>query len=329
MELGRRIGLASGEWLGKGLIYLKTKEKPPFQTRAEVARKIARGGLTDDQKTELWESLYLTADELCAFLRSVSKVARHPFIYSMVCMAAHTGARRSELIRADVSDVDFDSQVVTIREKKRVRGQQTSRRVSLSPFLAGVLKDWLPVHPSGNHLFCHSGEMGRSEKRSRTTGYLNGKDRPTTDKARSASVRNREQLGFVRPVDQNEAADPFSRTIQNTEWSVLPGRHVLRHSFASICASRGIDQRLINAWMGHQTVEQQKRYQHLFPQKQQDTNREMSRISNSLAQLEQAFSLTGTGRDSRDQVEARSVREPPFGWSHPQHARRWPGLSGH
>jgi hypothetical protein len=42
----------------------KAKEKPRFQTRAEIQRRIARGGLTDDQKTELWESLYLTADEL-------------------------------------------------------------------------------------------------------------------------------------------------------------------------------------------------------------------------------------------------------------------------
>jgi len=183
------------------------------------------------------------------------------------------GARRSELIRAEVSDVDFDGQVVTIREKKRVRGQQTSRRVPLSPFLAGVLKEWLAVHPGGNHLFCHSGEVGRSKKRSRTTGYLNGKNRPTTDKARTASVRNREQPGFG-PLTENEAADHFSRTIQNTEWSVLSGWHVLRHSFALICASRGIDQRLINAWMGHQTIEQQKRYQHLFPQKQQDAIRE-------------------------------------------------------
>ena len=54
----------------------------------------------------------------------------------------------------------------------------------------------------------------------------------------------------------------------------MPGWHALRHSFASICASRGVDQRLINAWMGHQTLEQQKRYQHLFPQTQQDAIRE-------------------------------------------------------
>jgi integrase len=261
---GRRTGLVSREWPGKGLVYQKTKEKPPFQTQAEIRRKIARGGLTDDQKAELWEALYLTADELAAFLRYVAEAARHPFIYPMVCMAAHTGARRSELIRAEVSDVDFDGLVVTIREKKRTRGKQTYRQVPLSPFLADVLKDCL---------FCHAGTVGHSKKRSPTTGYLNGKNRPTTNKARLAGVTEREQPGFA-PLTENEAADHFSRTLQDGEWCVVPGWHALRHSFASICASRGIDQRLINAWMGHQTAEQQKRYQHLFPQKQQDAIRE-------------------------------------------------------
>ena len=270
---GRRTGLVSREWPGKGLVYQKTTEKPPFQTRDEIRRKIARGGLSGAQTTLLWESLYLTADELAAFLRHVSDAARHPFIYPMVCMAAHTGARRSELIRAEVTDVDFDGQVVTIREKKRVRGQATSRRVPLSPFLAEVLKAWLAQHAGSHHLFCHAGAVKHSKKRSRTTGYLNGKKRPTTDKQRMASVKAREQPG-IASLTENEAADHFNRTLQDGEWSIVPGWHALRHSFASICASRGIDQRLINAWMGHQTAEQQKSYQHLFPQKQQDAIRE-------------------------------------------------------
>ena len=268
------MGIVSKEWPGKGLVYQKTTEKPPFQTRAEIARKIARGGLMEAQQDELWESLYLTADELPEFLRFASEAARHPFIYPMLCMAAHTGARRSELIRADVSDVDFDAQVVTIREKKRVRGKQTSRRVPLSPFLAGVLKEWLATHPGGNHLFCHAGEVARSKKRSRKTGYRNGEGRPTTDKGRLAELKDRELPGF-EALTEGESADHFTRTVKDSEWSVVPGWHALRHSFASICASRGIDQRLINAWMGHQTVEQQKRYQHLFPQQQQDAIREV------------------------------------------------------
>jgi integrase len=234
---GRRTGLVTREWLAKGLVYQKTKEKPPFQTQQEIRRKIARGGLTDDQKAELWESLYLTAVELSAFLWYVSEAARHPFIYPMVCMAAHTGARRSELIRAEVSVVDFDGQVATIREKKRTRGRQTSCRVPLSPVLAGVLKEWLSHHPGSHHLFCHAGAVGHSKKRSPTTGFLKGKNRPTTNKGRLASVKEREQPGLA-PLTENEAADHFARTLEDGEWSIVPGRHALRHSFASICASR-------------------------------------------------------------------------------------------
>jgi integrase len=120
----------------------------------EIERKIARGGLTDEQVGELWDSLYLTADELPDFLEHVRRTARHPWIHPMCCMAAHAGTRRSEMIRAKVGDVDFEAGIVTIREKKRVRGRQTTRRVPLSPFLTDVLVGWLAAHPGGPHLFC-------------------------------------------------------------------------------------------------------------------------------------------------------------------------------
>ena len=41
--------------------------------------------------------------------------------------------------------------------------------------------------------------------------------------------------------------------VDGSKWQVLLGWHVLRHSFASNCAAKGVDQRLIDEWMGHQT----------------------------------------------------------------------------
>lgn len=161
---------------------------------------------------------------------------------------------------------------MTIREKKRVKGRETTRRVPLSPFLAAVLTDWIAVHPGGAFLFCHAGFVERSSKRSRTTGHKNGKVRPTSLKGRMASVKEREEP-HASALTENEASDHFARTLRESEWSVVPGWHALRHGFASICASKGIDQRLINSWLGHQTLEQQQRYQHLFPQQQQDAIR--------------------------------------------------------
>ena len=48
----------------------------------------------------------------------------------------------------------------------------------------------------------------------------------------------------------------------------IRGWHVFRHSFISNCAAKGIDQRMIDRWSGHQTDEMRKRYTHLFPDSQ-------------------------------------------------------------
>jgi hypothetical protein len=39
-----------------------------------------------------------------------------------------------------VADVDFDADIILIREKKRSHKQRTTRHVSLTPFLKGVLR---------------------------------------------------------------------------------------------------------------------------------------------------------------------------------------------
>src|SRR5881227_3234217 len=94
--------------------------------------------------------------------------------------------------RVLIADVDFEGGTVVIREKKRSRKQRTTRRVPLTPFLAGVLKEWLSNHPGGTALFCHAGEVFRSKKRSRTTGHKSDKKRPSSLKGRMATVRQRE-----------------------------------------------------------------------------------------------------------------------------------------
>jgi integrase len=135
--------------------------------------------------------------------------------------------------------------------------------------LSRFLKDVLTEHPGGQSLFCLAGEITRSKKLSRSTGHLDGKTRTTTLEGRLEDVRQRDQTGIL-PLTKDQAADHFARTLRKSEWAEVPGWHTLRHSFASICASRGINQRLINTWMGHQTEEQQNRYQHLFPKQQRE-----------------------------------------------------------
>ncbi len=261
---GEPMGLTSGRFPNRGLRYPKADEKPPFMTMAEIERQIAAGGDPDT----LWEALYLQAGELIELLAHVKEKASHPWIYPVFCFAAHTGARRSEIMRALVSDVDFAGNTVLIREKKRARGERTTRRVPLSSVLKKVLLDWLAIHPGGPALFCHTGEVFRSKKRSRTTGHQDQKVRPSGLKARLATVRLRERPTHSA-LTRNEMRDHFERVMAGTKWEVMRGFHTLRHSFVSACASMGVDQRLLQQWCGHMDEKTSRRYMHLYPSTQQ------------------------------------------------------------
>jgi integrase len=262
---GEPMDLTSGRFPANGLRYPKADEKPPFMTREEIERQLSSGG----NPAVLWECLYLTGPDLTELLAYVEKKATHGWIYPLFCFAAHTGARRSELIRALVADVDFAGNTVLVREKKRSRGERTTRRVPMSAILRQVLKDWLEVHPGGPNLFCHASEVARSKKRSRTTGHKNGKARPSSLKGRMAKVRKRERSA-PSALTRNEVHDHFQRVLAASKWEVIRGLHCLRHSFISACASKGVDQRLVQEWAGHMNEATSRRYRHLWPSTQQE-----------------------------------------------------------
>lgn len=236
------MGLLTGSFPVQGLRYPKTTEKPPFQTWAEIEQQIARGGLSKPEIAELWDCLYLTLPEIDELLRFVLEHARYGFLYPMAVFAAHTGARRSEMMRSRINDIDFASNTVLIREKKRVKSKRTTRRVPMSPKLAGVMQDWLASYPGGLYTFCH------------TALHI-----PQSNKTRT------ELTGLTK----NEANHHLQRLLAGSKWEKVRGWHVFRHSFASNCASLGVDQRLIDEWLGHQTEEMRKRYRHLLPDQQQ------------------------------------------------------------
>ena len=68
-----------------------------------------------------------------------------------------------------------------------------------------------------------------------------------------------------KPISGNQAHDDFKAAVVGSKWAQLRGWHIFRHSFASILAAAGIDQRVINEWLGHQTEQMVRRYRHLFP----------------------------------------------------------------
>lgn len=102
----------------------------------------------------------------------------------------------------------------------------TTRRVPLTPFLKEVLAGWMKTRGKGKTLFC---------------------------KADGKAIAPREAHNY------------FQRGLRLSQWSVLKGWHVFRHSFISALASKGVDQRIIDDLVGHSTEEQRRRYRHLVP----------------------------------------------------------------
>jgi integrase len=230
-------GIIKGVFPGKGLRFPKEEEKEPFRTFAEIEAVIAAENPDDARRDTLWEALYLTRPEIEEFLLHVRQNATLPWVYPMVAFAAYTGARRSEMLRALATDVDLAGGTVTVREKKRVKGKRSTRTAPITPRLAEALREWLAVRPESPFLFCQAPRVTRSKTK---------REGPTA-------------------VTKDEAHDHFKRTVADSKWQVLRGYHVLRHSFISALASEGVDQRVIDEVVGHQSEEQRKRYRHLYP----------------------------------------------------------------
>jgi len=239
---GVLAGLVDGPFPNKGLRFPKLDEKPPYQTWGEIERRIAAGGLTKEQIADLWDCLYLRPGEIAELLAYVKEHGTQPWVNPLVCAAAHTGARRSELLRTQIADVDFSGGTILLHEKKRSREKRTTRRVTITPLLRQVLQEWLEVHPGGPWLFAQKAKIVRSKTK------------------RSAATQ----------VTRDESHDHFKRSLAESKWKVLRGLHSLRHSFISCLAGAGVDQRIIDELAGHQTPEQQKRYRHLGPDLKQE-----------------------------------------------------------
>jgi integrase len=172
----------------------------------------------------------------------------------MFAIAAYTGARRSEIIRSEVGDFHLDEGYVLIREKKRRTDARISYRdVALHPRLKEIMAEWLNQHPGGRYTISVPPGMIRSKSKAETP----------------------------QPLTLSQARSHFEQTLDNSKWKVVRGFHVLRHSFASNLARKGVHQSIIDRWLGHQTEEMTRRYRHLYPEEKKQAMDAMSKAAYS------------------------------------------------
>ena len=218
------------------LVRVKGAGDPPrFQTLAEIEAVIARGGLARAEEGALWDRLYLTPGEIGEILELARTRSRHGVSHVLHAIPAYTGMRRGEILRLRWDDVEFEHDGIVARSKKQSRqADETARRIDLHPALKAILRDWQGKRPKGQFVACDD--------------------------------------GVLDPLERHQAEERFWQPLKGTRW-VIPERnnrpkigfHTYRHSFASNLAAAGVDQRVIDEFMGHTTEAMRKRYRHLFP----------------------------------------------------------------
>ncbi len=219
-----------------GLTPIKEEiELPPFRTIAEIEARLVRGGLSESEVNDAWDCLYLGPSEIADLLRTVRERSDTDFGFMLHCVPAYTGLRRGELLRLRWPDVEFDQGHIIARSRKQSRrAVETSRRIDLHPELRRELLDWRERRPGGQYVVC--------------------------------------EPNSPEPLDPDLANRAFWQPMRGTTWCLKSkknwfkvGFHTYRHSFASNLAALGVDQRIIDEWMGHQTEAMRKRYRHLHP----------------------------------------------------------------
>jgi integrase len=210
-------------------------DRPPFRTIAEINRIIERGGLSESESLALWECLYLSPEEIAGLLATVRTNAREDFSYLLHAIPAYTGVRRGEMLRLRWLDVELDEGYIIARSRKQSRKKtETVRRIDMHPELQKELLAWREKRPKGQFVLCDAKNL--------------------------------------EPIDKHRANRSFWQPLRNTPWCLDRRKnwykisfHSYRHSFASNLAAVGVDQRVIDEFMGHQTEAMRKRYRHLFP----------------------------------------------------------------
>ncbi|WP_254509511.1 tyrosine-type recombinase/integrase [Anatilimnocola floriformis] len=218
----------------------------PFRTKAEIEGILTRGGLDEAGKLDLWECLYLNPTEIAGLLDLVRRRAEFETSLMLHAIPAYTGIRRGEILRLKWVDVDLEAGVLTAHSRKQSRSRrEVTRRIDIHPELKELLENWRAAHPLGQYVLCTEG---------------------TTEPLSSDKANNR----FWQPMRRTEWCLDVKKS-----WFKI-GFHSYRHSFASNLASLGVDQRIIDEFMGHTTEEMRKRYRHLFPSRKAEAIRAIS-----------------------------------------------------
>lgn len=222
-----------------------------------------------------------TPDQLAAMERHCRCRPALTWLADVIVALSRTGMRIRELANLRWSDVDFDKNVIQIRndvrrpgiaaQERRSTKNRKDRHVPLHAELRTVLTR-LPRHRDG-YVF-HGVRGGR---------------------LKSDTVRVILKRDVIAPLAKRFPAPPGQRGFPHATV------HGFRHAFISQCANRGVPEQTVMAWVGHRSS---RIARHYYTLSDRESQRQMEKLT---------FADGAAGDGAADSPSAPTEETPPDG----------------
>jgi len=197
-----------------------------WKTAQEIKDELKERDYSKEDIAKMWEGRFYTKAEIGRFLTMAREKDEELFV--ALCVAAFTGARRSEIARMRWADVSWGTKIVTVKGWKGSSTRKvTPREIGMHPILLDALKS--QKLRTGRSEFIFPNEEG--------------------------------QVGEPRYMTKR-----LNRLVKGTEFALGCGWHKFRHSLITHMASDGEDQRRIDKTVGHVSESMRRRYAHVTPE---------------------------------------------------------------
>ncbi len=222
-----------GTWIKQAVKYFVTEGLLPKDS--EIRLHLER---PKETTTYCW-----TADEVAAMIAHCRATDGLEWLATLIVSLCYTGMRISEIVDLRWGDLDFTGRFIQLVDEESTRSSKHTHPTRTTK--SGRNRSF-PMHPE---VFAELSALPRHKDGYVFHGPLDG--RLKADVVRRALVRD-----VLKPLAGRFGSGQGSK-------SFADGRlHSFRHFFCSLCANRGVPERMLMDWLGHTNAEMVRRYYH-------------------------------------------------------------------
>ncbi|MCP4594828.1 MAG: site-specific integrase [bacterium] len=254
---------------------IKTQRQKRFEWKSDIDALIASHTFKNSAEREAFLNemklrMVLTQKDI----KSLIDLAREkePELVLPLMLVCSTGVRRKELVLIRKQDFDPRRGTIIVGSKKQSKTEDiTYRSIVLPSEVARALRQHHKSLPKSERMLfpvfsdteknyhnrwveyeTDSKGKPKLDSRGKKIKKTDGRGKPILTKRRLASDRLRSE----------KAGRMLGRLVKGTEFELMNGWHCLRHSFISICVSKGLTWEQIAEWVGHVSPKTTRLYTH-------------------------------------------------------------------